>query len=471
MLTRMEQDSLGELAVEAAGYAGIHTRRAQLNFDLPAPPVKRCLIDAMLVVKRAAAQANGQAGLLAADKADAIARACDDLLGGLAAQDLATSSLQGGAGTSLNMNVNECVANRAIELLGGQKGDYALVHPVNDVNYSQSTNDVVPTALRIAAIHLVRRLADALAALQEALQAKEREFDTVARLGRTELMDALPMRVGQGFGAYAQAVARDRWRIYKAEERLRVIPIGGTAIGTGLNAPPAYTYRVTDLLQQATGLGLARAESPMDAIQNADVYVEVSGLLKACAATLLKLCGDLRLLAGGPAGGLAELKLPAVQAGSSIMPGKVNPVLPEMVTQVALRVIAHDGAVTSAAGMGQLELNAFLPLIADSLLDMLELLCAAVPLLTERCIRGIEVDAERCRSTLEHSTAAAAALIAHVGYDRAAELAHTAQATGCTLRQVALAESGLSAETVERIFTLNDLTRPGVPGRTGRRQP
>lgn len=464
MTTRMERDSLGELPVGAGSYAGIHTARARLNFDLPAPPAKRCLVEAMLVVKRAAALANGQASLLSPEKAEAIAAACEDLMGGLAAEDLQTNSLQGGAGTSLNMNVNECVANRAIERLGGQKGDYDLIHPLNDVNRSQSTNDVVPTALRIAAIGLIRQLADALARLQEALQAKEQEFDAVARLGRTELMDALPMRVGQGFGAYAQAVARDRWRIYKCEERLRVVPIGGTAIGTGLNAPPAYTFRLTELLQRATGLGLARAESPMDAIQNADVFVEASGLLKACAATLLKLCGDLRLLASGPAGGLGELALPAVQAGSSIMPGKVNPVIPEMVTQVALRVIAHDGAITSAAAMGQLELNAFLPLIADSLLDMLELLCAAVPLLTDRCIAGITVDEERCREHLEHSTAAAAVLIAHLGYDRAAELAHLAQQSGRTLRETVLAESGLPADTVEHIFSLNELTRPGLPG-------
>lgn len=461
---RVEKDLLGERAILYDRYFGINTDRALENFALSSPPVNKRLIREIVLIKKAAADANWRCGSLSKEKTEAIICACDEILQGGLDGEFPVNSLQGGAGTSANMNVNECVANRAIELMGGKKGEYSLVHPLDDVNMSQSTNDVFPTALRIATIKLIRELSDALASLQDSLQKKEIEFSDIPKLGRTELMDALPMRAGQGFGAYAQAIARDRWRIYKAEERLRTINIGGTAIGTGLNALPKYIYLITENLQAMTGLGLARAESPMDATQNADVFAEVSGLLKACAVNLLKISNDLRLLASGPVGGIGEVLLQEVQAGSTIMPGKVNPVIPEMAAQVGIKVMANDLAITTAAAMGQLELNAFMPLIAESLLDSLTLLTDAVRLFNEKCIIPLRMNEQRCRKNLENSSALAAALIHYIGYDCAAALAKKATANGSTLRETLLAENLLPVDLIERILNLNEITKPGIPG-------
>ncbi len=464
MSTRTEKDLLGEVTIDETRYYGINTARAVENFRLPTPSVNLQLIHETALIKKAAAMANHKLGLLEQEKADAIIRACEEVMEGRHEREFPVNSLQGGAGTSTNMNVNECIANRAIEILGGSKGDYSILHPLNHVNMSQSTNDVNPTALRIAAIRLIRTLADNLSDLQDELQKKEDAFAGVLKLGRTELMDALPMRGGQGFGAYAQAIARDRWRIYKSEERLRYINIGGTAIGTGLNALPKYSFLMTDYLQELTGLGLARSECPMDITQNADVFVEVSGLLKACAVNLMKISGDLRLLSSGPFGGLGEILLPEVQAGSTIMPGKVNPVIPEMIGQVAIKVMANDFAITTAAAAGQLELNAFLPLISECLLESLALLADGVKLFNEKCIQGIQMDEQKCLEHLHRSTALAAGLIHYIGYDKAAELSKKAAKEGITLREAALGESILPPETLERIFSINEITKPGIPG-------
>lgn len=481
---RRERDALGEQAVPKDAYYGIHTARALENFPVSGRKVNPQLIRSLLVVKKAAALAHLKLGTYPAEIARAIIGACDELLGGEPLYDdpnlpkppggcgpllepelFPVDALQGGAGTSTNMNVNEVVANRAIELLGGERGDYALVHPLDHVNCCQSTNDVYPTAVRIAAIGLVRRVSQAFASLQEAFQEKEHEFADVLKLGRTELMDALPMTAGQGFGAYAKALARDRWRLYKAEERLREVNIGGTAIGTGMNAPVKYTFLVTDILQGLTGYGLARSEYPMDPTQNMDMFAEVSGLLKAAAVNLLKISGDLRLLASGPAGGLGELELPELQAGSSIMPGKVNPVMAEMTAQAAMRVIANDSAVTLAAGSGQLELNAFLPLIADALLESLELLTNATRLFEQRCVRGLRVRADRCRELVESSGVLATAFVGHIGYEASAEIAKRAGREGKTVRQ-AMIESGLLPEArIDEILSLYQVTKPGIPGK------
>jgi aspartate ammonia-lyase len=339
------------------------------------------------------------------------------------------------------------------------------VHPLNDVNLHQSTNDVYPTALRIAAIRMLRKLSAALAELQEELQKKENEFSDILRLGRTELMDALPMLVGQGFGAYAQAIARDRWRVYKVEERLRQINLGGTAIGTGMNAPNKYIFMITDEIQNLTGLGLARAEFPMDITQNTDVFVEVSGLLKACSVNLMKISSDLRLLASGPRGGFAELLLPDMQAGSTIMPGKVNPVIPEMVAQVAMKVMANDYAITMASSSGQLELNAFMPLIAESLLESLELLEDAVVLFREKCIADITVNEHRCRENVEKSTVLATALTNHIGYDKAAEIAKRVLKEEKTVREILLEDNILSELEINKILNMYEITKPGIPGK------
>ena len=465
---RRESDSLGKMTIPADVYYGIHTARAMDNFPVSGRPVNRRLIAALVLVKKAAAAVNGKLGLIPAEVAEAILWACDEINAGELQDQFTVDALQGGAGTSTNMNVNEVVANLAIERLGGQKGDYGLVHPLNHVNCCQSTNDVYPTALRIAAIRLLRPLSEAYASLQEALQEKEQEFADTLKLGRTQLMDALPMMAGQGFGAYAKAAARDRWRLYKAEERLREIPLGGTAIGTGLGAPRAYSCQVVEMLRDLTGLGLAQSEYPMDPTQNWDIFVEVSGLLKAAAVTLLKIAGDLRLLASGPAGGIGEYTLPAVQAGSSIMPGKVNPVMAEMAGLTAMRVIANDAAITMAAAGGQLELNAFGPLIADSLLDSLEILQRAVELFERRCVRGIAVNEAVCRAHLQRSTVLATALVPHLGYELAAVIAGAAAREGQTVEQAALERGLLTAEQAARILNPLEVTKPGIPGKSGR---
>lgn len=462
---RIEKDSLGTKQVPYDAYYGINTVRAMENFNVSGMTTNVRLLDAVVLVKKAAAMAHKSLDHYPEPVSDAIAAACDEILAGKLAGQFPVDALQGGAGTSTNMNVNEVIANRAEEILGGSKGIYAVVHPLHHVNCCQSTNDVYPTALRIAAIKLLRPLSEAFAALQEALQKKEHEFADVIKLGRTELMDALPMMAGQGFGAYARAVSRDRWRLYKVEERLREVNIGGTAIGTGMNASLKYIYAMTDMLQDITGLGIARSEYTMDNTQNMDVFVEVSGLLKAAAVNLIKISNDLRLLASGPAGGLGELRLPEMQAGSSIMPGKVNPVVPEMVVQVCMRVMANDYAITSAAMSGQLELNAFMPLIAESLLESLELLLNTLPVFKSRCIDGISVDSVVCRENVENSSALATALVHHIGYEKAAALAKKAQAEKKSIRQVMREEGNMEDALLDRILDPYQVTKPGIPGK------
>ncbi|WP_410511265.1 aspartate ammonia-lyase [Paenibacillus sp. BR2-3] len=461
---RSEQDALGARDIPEAAYYGIHTARAMDNFPVSGRAVNPHLIHSMVTVKKAAALAHLKLNTYPAEIARAIVQACDDILAGRFKEQFAVDALQGGAGTSTNMNVNEVIANRAIELMGGERGDYLRVHPLDHVNCCQSTNDVYPTALKIAAIGLVRLLSQTFASLQEALQEKEHEFADVLKLGRTELMDALPMMAGQGFGAYAKAIARDRWRLYKVEERLREVNIGGTAIGSGINAPVKYTFYVTDLLQELTGYGLARSEYPMDPTQNMDIFAEVSGLLKAASVNLLKISNDLRLLASGPTGGFGELELPAVQVGSSIMPDKVNPVMAEMTGLVAMRVIANDTAVTMAAAGGQLELNAFMPLIADALLESLEILASAVRLFEERCVRGIGIREDRCRELVENSAVLATALVGHIGYEKSAEVAKQARQEGKTVRQVLMEAQILPVAEIDKILSLYQVTKPGVPG-------
>ncbi|KPU27203.1 aspartate ammonia-lyase [Caloranaerobacter sp. TR13] len=462
---RVEKDFLGECTIENIRYYGINTKRALENFKLESKTVNLKLIREIALIKKAAAIVNKRLNKLPEDKANAIIQASEEVIEGKFDEEFKLSAFQGGAGTSTNMNVNEVIANRAIEILGGKKGDYSIIHPLNHVNMSQSTNDVYPTALRIAAIHMLRKLSDSLADLQEALQIKENEFSEMIKLGRTQLMDALPMMVGQGFGAYAKAIARDRWRVYKVEERLRQINLGGTAIGTGMNAPLKFIFMITDVIQDLTKLGLARSEFPMDITQNTDVFVEVSGLLKACSVNLLKISNDLRLLNSGPKGGLGEIELPMMQAGSSIMPGKVNPVIPEMVAQVAMKVIANDYAITMASSSGQLELNAFVPLIAESLLESLELLNDAVILFREKCIEGIKVNEKRCMENLEKSTALVTALVHHIGYDKASEIAKKALKNDKTIREVLREENILTEEEIDKILNPYQVTKPGIPGK------
>ncbi len=461
---RTERDLLGEMEVPAGAYYGIHTQRALQNFPVSSFLVPLELIVALAEVKQACALANVQAGLLDRRTGEAIIAAAKEVAAGSLSDQFVVDAFQGGAGTSTNMNVNEVLANRAIEILGGQKGDYGIVDPIGHVNLSQSTNDVYPTALKVAAIRLVIALSEAIARLQGALQKKEQEFAGILKLGRTEMQDAVPITLGQEFGAFAEAFARDRWRLFKVEERLRQVNLGGTAVGTGLNAKREYIYAAISELQNITGLGVARAENMVDVTQNADVFAEVSGLIKAAAVNVAKVSSDIRLLSMGPRGGLAEIRLPGLQEGSSIMPGKVNPVITEMATSVAWQVMSLDNAITLAASSGQLELNAFLPLIAFNILTELKLLINAVSIFRTHLVEGIEADEKRCRQWLEESLCLATALAPYIGHEKAGEISRAAREEGKTVGEIAVEKGYFSKEEIDIIFQPRELTRPGIAG-------
>ncbi|MDR0622607.1 MAG: aspartate ammonia-lyase [Deltaproteobacteria bacterium] len=438
---RVEKDKLGQRELPKGALYGLQSLRARENFALGGPATNPRLILAIVMVKKAAALTYLKLKPEMAEINSAIVRACDRALAGWApggngqegsgsgagwseefAGAFIAPAIQGGAGTSTNMNVNEVLANLALGELGLPPGRYEVVHPLDHVNRGQSTNDVYPTALRIAAIGLLRELSQACAELQEALQLKETEYSGIKKLGRTEMMDAVPITLGEEFGAYAQALARDRWRLYKIEERLRQVNIGGTAVGLSDNAEKRYRFGVIENLRQITGLGLAAAEYPMDITQNNDVFVEVSGLLKALAVNLMKIAGDFRLMNSGPRGGLGEIRLADLQTGSTIMPGKVNPVIPEMVIEVAIKVMANDLAVTMAAAHGDFELNAFAPLIAEALLESLGLLAKTVTVFRKNCLETLRPNIQRCAQLLSDSLAFATSYVPKLGYDRVASI-------------------------------------------------
>jgi len=416
---RSEHDGLGEIEIPAEALWGIHTQRALANFPSTGRRVPYVLIASIAVVKHAAAATNAELGYLKRDIADAVISACGQICEGGPEMErqFPLDALQGGAGTSTNMNINEVIANLALLKLGKAPGDYASVHPLHHVNLHQSTNDVYPTALRIAAIAGVRRLADSFAKLQGAFQEKETAFQGVAKMGRTELQPAVPMTLGQEFSAFAEAIARDRWRTFKCEERLRLVNLGGTAIGTGLTAPRAFIFRVIEVLRALTGMGLSRNENVIDGTANADTFVEVSGILKASAANISKIAADLRLLHF-----LGEIALPPLQAGSSIMPGKINPVMTEAVMQAAMAARANDAVITECAAHGTLQINEFLPLLAWALLDTLEMLNATARALTKH-VAGIESNAVRCAAYLADSPTLITAFLPKIGYERAELLA------------------------------------------------
>jgi aspartate ammonia-lyase len=417
---RTERDALGQIDLSADCLWGIHTERARINFRVSERRVPFALIAALATVKRAAAVANGELGYLSGEIAEAISYACGYICDGGADVRAAfpLDAMQGGAGTSTNMNVNEVIANLALRYLGRACGDYVVVHPLHHVNLHQSTNDVYPTALRVAAIAGVRALSEALAKLQGALQEKEKAFDGILKMGRTEMQAAVPMTLGREFSAFAEAISRDRWRSFKCEERLRLVNLGGTAIGTGLTAPKRYIFRVVEVLRSLTGMGLSRNENAVDATANADAFVEVSGILKAAATNLTKIAGDLRLLHF-----LGEIALPPLQAGSSIMPGKINPVMTEAVMQVGLAVRANDMTVAECAAHGTLQIDEFLPLLAFSLLESIEMLTGAAAALAEH-VGGIAANADVCARHLFDSPTLIAAFIPHIDYATAESLAH-----------------------------------------------
>ncbi|MDD3983841.1 MAG: aspartate ammonia-lyase [Candidatus Omnitrophica bacterium] len=442
---RIEKDAFGELKVPAGVYWGIQTQRALESFFLSGRVVHSSLIGAYCLVKKACAQTNMELKLLEEKKAQAVIAACDEVIGGKLRGQFPLDALQGGAGTSTNMNVNEVLANRAEELLGGRPGEYRIVDPIEDVNLNQSTNDTYPTALKVAAIFKLRELSAGISGLQGALQKKEKEFSGVVKIGRTELQEAVPMTLGQEFGAFSEAIARDRWRIFKCEERLRVVNIGGTAIGTGLTAPRDYIFLVIETLRRVTGLGLSRGENLVDQTANSDCFAEVSGILKAHACNLIKICGDLRLL-----NLLGEIVLPQLQTGSSIMPGKCNPVIPEAAGQAGIRVIAADAALTRACSSGSLQINEFMPLIADSMLESLELLINTDRMLAGH-VPGISADAGQCRRYFDRSPAIVTALLPYVGYGRAGELLNEFRRSGEEDIHAFLSVK-LGRELVNRIF-------------------
>ena len=442
---RQETDLLGTRAVPADALYGIHTLRAVENFPLSGRVVHPRLTQAYGAVKLACARTNHELGWWDDARSTALETACQEMMEGKLDGHIVVDALQGGAGTSTNMNVNEVLANRALQILGHPLGDYGVIDPLDDVNLHQSTNDTYPTALRVAAIGGLKDLERKVVVLLEAFQAKEKEFSGVLKIGRTELQDAVLTTLGREMGAYADAVARDRWRIYKCEERLRVVNLGGTAIGTGLGAPRQYIFRVVEQLRQITGLGLARAENLVEATQNADVFVEVSGIIRTLASNLIKIANDLRLLSSGPDAGLGEIRLPARQAGSSIMPGKVNPVIPEAVAQAGIAVMGHDQVIVQAVNGGSLELSQFLPLVADSLLTALDLLTAACDIFARFCVEGIAADRQRCLRQVHNSTATITALVDHLGHHVADELVNIARQGQKSLRQLVL-ERGLMTE-------------------------
>ena len=462
---RIEKDSLGERTLPQDARYGIHTARALENFPLAGSPLHLALARAYGDVKLACALTNRTLGVWADDsaKADAIEHACRELSEGLLDGEIVVDALQGGAGTSTNMNVNEVLANRALELLGCAHGEYSRVSPLDDLNLHQSTNDTYPTALRLAAIHMLHLLEEKVVALQESFQRAEKRFAHVVKVGRTQYQDAVLTTLGREMSAYAEAINRDRWRIYKCEERLRTVNLGGTAIGTGLAAPREFIFGVVDQLRSLTGIGFARAENLVEATQNTDVFVEVSGILKAHAVSLLKICGDLRLLSSGPDAGLGEIHLPARQAGSSIMPGKVNPVIPEAVSQAAMLAMGNDSVISAACAAGSLELNAFLPLIAHCLLENLETLTHADDLLRRHCVDGIEADEARCRAHVENSTAAATALVPVLGYDRAGEAARLAREQGKAFRAVVIEKAWMSEAEFDAAISPEAVCRLGSP--------
>jgi aspartate ammonia-lyase len=429
---RIEKDSLGKLEIPSNAYYGIHSLRSLNNFPISEEKTNPQFIKAYLQVKLAAVNANVNAGLISKDKSEMIVRAIEDLLdeteyaiGGKSIsiyEKVIVDPYQGGAGTSLNLNINEVIANKALELAGKNFGDYDFIHPIDDVNLSQSTNDTYITALKIASINVLRKLTESFALLQGKLQEKEKDFSGIIKLGRTQLQDAVPVLLGQEFGAYAQTIARDRWRLYNAEERLRSVNLGGTAIGNSISADRKYVLNVNNELKKITGLPIAKADDLIDTTQNLDVFVEVHGLVKAGACSVIKICNDLRLLSSGPQGGIGEITLPPMQAGSSIMPGKVNPVIPESVIQICELVKGYDVVISNIASAGNLELNAFSPLLAHLFLKSMKMLNDSLIVLAEKCVVGIKANKKRCRENLVRSSAIAALLINEFGYDKIAEL-------------------------------------------------
>ena len=462
---RVERDSIGVKDIPEDVYYGVQSLRAAENFHITGLNMHPEIINSLAYIKKAAAITNCEVGLLEKKKAQAIVQACDEIVSGKFHNEFIVDPIQGGAGTSLNMNANEVIANRAIEILGGKKGDYTIINPNDDVNCGQSTNDVIPTAGKMTSLRLLQNLKKQLLRLYDALNEKATEFDHVIKMGRTQMQDAVPIRLGQEFKAYSVAIMRDIHRMDKAMDEMRTLNMGGTAIGTGINADENYLRRIVPNLSEISGMEFIQAFDLIDATQNLDSFVAVSGAVKACAVTLSKMSNDLRLMSSGPRAGFGEINLPAKQNGSSIMPGKVNPVIPEVVNQVAFNIIGNDMTITMAAEAGQLELNAFEPIIFYCMFQSIDTLGYAVETLVDNCIVGITANEERCRQLVENSVGIITAICPHVGYEKTADIAKKAINSNESVRSLILKENIMDEEELSRILDPIHMTEPGISGK------
>nr|WP_231699461.1 class II fumarate hydratase [Limnochorda pilosa] len=458
---RIERDSMGEMEVPAPAYYGASTQRAVLNFPVSGLRFSRSFIRALGLIKLAAAETNMELGQLDRERGEAIVRAAQEVADGKLDAEFVLDIFQTGSGTSTNMNANEVIANRASEILGGERGS-RKVHPNDHVNMGQSSNDVIPTAIHLAALEAMeRRLLPGLGKLHAGLAEKARAFDDIVKIGRTHLQDATPIRLGQEFSGYASQVEHGIRRVRQAQAELAELALGGTAVGTGINTHPEFARRTIARLAERTGLTLQEAENHFEAQAAKDAAVSASGALKAVAVSLMKIANDIRFLGSGPRCGIGELKIPPVQPGSSIMPGKVNPVIAESVMMVAAQVMGNDLTVTIAAERGNFELNVMMPVLAHNLLESIELLGAAAANFQEKCIAGLEADRQRCESLVEQSLAMVTVLAPRIGYDRAADLAHRAYETGQTIRALCREEKVLPEDELERLLDARSQTEPG----------
>lgn len=462
---RMESDSIGTRQVPVDAYYGVQTLRASENFNITGHRMHKEFIKSLAQIKKAAAIANTKAGLLNKKIGDAVIKACDEIIQGNLHDQFIIDPIQGGAGTSANMNANEVIANRAIEILGGQKGDYSIVHPNDHVNMGQSTNDVFPTAGKITALKLFPKAIEQLTILNKSLEEKAEEFNDVIKMGRTQLQDAVPVRLGQEFKAYSSVVKRDISRLEKAEEGLKVVNMGGTAIGTGLNADEKYFKSIVPTISSVTGIELKQADDLIDATQNLDCFVSSSVAIKTCAVNLSKMSNDLRLMSSGPRAGFEEINLPPKQNGSSIMPGKINPVIPEVMNQVAFNIIGNDVTITMAAEAGQLELNAFEPVIFFNLFESIETLTNGVNTFVNNCISGITANKNRCRELVDNSVGIVTAICPYIGYKKSAKIAKTAIKTGQSVKKIILQEGVLNESQFNIIMNPVSMTQPGISGK------
>ncbi|MFT8349903.1 aspartate ammonia-lyase [Clostridium saccharoperbutylacetonicum] len=460
MKMRMESDSIGNMEVPAEAYYGIQSLRASRNFNITKKPLHKDFIISLAEIKKAAAITNRDAELLTPTIANAIINACEEIISGKFHNQFIVDPIQGGAGTSANMNANEVIANRAIELLGEKKGYYNIIHPNDHVNMAQSTNDVFPTAGKLTVLKMLPKTISELQRLYNALKLKSLEFNNVIKMGRTQLQDAVPIRLGQSFNAFASMIKRDIDRLKSVEDEMLILNIGGTAIGTSINVCPEYLTNITPNLKKICGFDVVQSKDLIDATQNLDCFVAVSGILKTCAVNLSKMANDLRLLSSGPKTGFAEINLPSMQNGSSIMPGKINPVILEVVSQVAFNIIGNDFTITMAAEAGQLELNAFEPVLFHNLFESIETLENATTTLIDNCILGITANEDRCKELLNSSVGIVTALCPYIGYKKSADIAKTSLKTGTSVKELVLNEGILTSSELDAIldpFSMTDV--------------